>query len=69
MPLTPVVSGVEQIFHDLLVELRLLVVAEVEERDRQGEAWEIESGNRNKEEQPTHTWMTWRWCERCKTQP
>ena len=38
--LTPVVSGVAQDFHDLLVELRLLLVAEVEEgkeEDRQEE--------------------------------
>ena len=31
MPFTSVGSGVEQVFHDLLVELRLLLVAEVEE--------------------------------------
>ena len=38
--LTPVGSGVAQVFHDLLVELRLLLVAEVEEgkkENRQGE--------------------------------
>ena len=35
--LTPVVSGVVQVFHELLVELRLLLVAEVEEGDRQEE--------------------------------
>ena len=38
--LTPVVGGVAQVFHDLLVELRLLLVAEVEqgeEEDRQEE--------------------------------
>ena len=38
--LTPVGSGVAQVFHDLLVELRLLLVAEVEEgeeEDRQEE--------------------------------
>ena len=38
--LTPVVSGVVQVFHELLVELRLLLVAEVEEgeeEDRQEE--------------------------------
>ena len=38
--LTPVVGGVAQVFHDLLVELRLLLVVEVEEgetEDRQGE--------------------------------
>ena len=32
--LTPVVSEVAQVFHDLLVELRLLLVAEVEEGGR-----------------------------------
>ena len=38
--LTSVVGGVAQVFHDLLVELRLLLVAEVEEgeeEDRQEE--------------------------------
>ena len=43
--LTPVGSGVAQVFHDLLVELRLLLVAEVEEgeeEDRQEEGWEVE---------------------------
>ena len=33
--LTPVVSGVAQIFHDLLVELRRLLVAEVEEGEEE----------------------------------
>ena len=33
--LTPVVSGVAQVFHDLLVELRLLLVAEVEEGEKE----------------------------------
>ena len=45
--LTPVGCGVAQVFHDLLVELRLLLVAEVEEgevEDRQEESWEVESG-------------------------
>ena len=32
--LTPVGRGVAQVFHDLLIELRLLLVAEVEERER-----------------------------------
>ena len=54
--LTPVVGGVAQVFHDLLVELRLLLVAEVEEgeeEDRQEEGWEVESGvGRVKEKQP-----------------
>ena len=32
--LTPVFRGVAQVFHELLVELRLLLVAEMEERER-----------------------------------
>ena len=58
--LTPVGSGVAQVFHELLVELRLLLVAEVEEReeeDRQEEGWEAESGEDQREER-TLTWMT-----------
>ena len=50
--LTPVCRGVAQVFHDLLVELRLLVVAEVEEgekEDRQEESWEVESGVQGEE--------------------
>ena len=46
-------------FHDLLVELRLLLVAEVEEgeeEDRQEEGWEVESGVGQVEE--TTTWLT-----------
>ena len=35
--LTPVVGGVAQAFHDLLVELRLLLVAEVEEEEEEEE--------------------------------
>ena len=62
--LTHVVSGVAQVFHDLLVELRLLLVAEVEEgeeEDRQEEGCEVESGvGRVKERQPL-TCMAWRW--------
>ena len=57
--LTPVVGGVAQVFHDLLVELRLLLVAEVEEgeeEDRQEEGWEVESGEDQREER-TLTWM------------
>ena len=49
--LTPVVGGVAQVFHDL-VELRLLLVAEVEEgvkEDRQEEGWEVESGVQGEE--------------------
>ena len=62
--LTPVCRGVAQVFHDLLVELRLLLVAEVEEgekEDRQEEGWRVESGvGRVKERQPL-TCMAWRW--------
>ena len=50
--LTPVVGGVVQVFCELLVELRLLLVAEVEEReeeDRQEEGWEVESGDQDEE--------------------
>ena len=45
--LTPVGRGVAQVFHDLLVELRLLLVTEVEERgeeEGQEESLEVESG-------------------------
>ena len=70
--LTPVVSGVAQVCHVLLVELRLQLVVEVKEegnKDGQDEGEEVESGvGRVKERQPTHTWMTWRWGDRCKTQ-
>ena len=57
--LTPVVGGVAQDFHDLLIELRLLLVAEVEEGekgDRQEEGWEVERGVDQREER-TLTWM------------
>ena len=47
-------------------------MVEVEEEgkeDGQEESEEVESGEgRVKERQPPHTWMTWRWGERCKTQ-
>ena len=70
--LTLVRRGVAQVFHVLLVELRgQLVVEEVEEgkEDGQEEGEEVESGEaRVKERQPPHTWMTWRWGEKCKTQ-
>ena len=48
-----VVGGVVQVFHELLVELRLLLVAEVEEgeeEDRREEGWEVESGEDQGEE-------------------
>ena len=57
--LSSVVGGVAQVFHDLLVELRLLHVAEVEEgeeEDRQEEGWEAESGVQGEED--TQSWMT-----------
>ena len=53
-------SGVAQVFHDLLAELRLLLVAEVKdmgEEDRQEESWEVESG----EDQRGETTLTWMW--------
>ena len=49
-----------QVLHDLLVELQLLLVAEVEEgeeEDRQEESWEVQSGEGQGEER-TLTWMT-----------
>ena len=60
--LTPVVGGVAQAFHDLLVELRLLLVAEVEEgeeEDRQEEGWDVESGVQGEEvAHMDDMWMT-----------
>ena len=57
--LTPVGRGVAQVFHELLVELRLLLIAEVEEgkeEDRQEEGWEEVKGGSQVEETTT-TWM------------
>ena len=58
--LTPVVGGVAQVFHDLLVELQLLLVAEVEEgeeEDRQEEGWEVDSGVQGRvKERDNHVW-------------
>ena len=57
--LTPIVGGVAQVFRDLLVELRLLLVAEVEEgkkENRQEEGEEVKGGNQREEK--TLTWMT-----------
>ena len=56
--LNPVSSGVAQVFHDLLVELPLLLVAEVEEgkeEDRQEEGEEVKGGSQV--EETTTTWM------------
>ena len=47
--LTPVCRGVAQVFHDLLVELRLLLVAEEEGEEVKG---------RSQVEEITTTWMT-----------
>ena len=50
--LTPVVGGVAQVFHDLLVELWLLLVDEVEEgeeEDRQEEGEEAKGGSQVEE--------------------
>ena len=61
MPSSPLLAESHRVYDELLVELRLLLVAEVEEgeeEDRQEESWEVESGvGRVKEKQPTHTWM------------
>ena len=46
--LTPVVGGVVQVFHDLLVELRLLLVAEVEEGEEEEGQEERWRGKRRK---------------------
>ena len=57
--LTPVGRGIAQVFHDLLIELRLLLVAEVEERgeeEGEEESWEVERLE-IKVKRP-HTWMT-----------
>ena len=57
--LTPVCRGVAQVFHVLRVELRLLLVAEVEEEeeeDRQEEGDEVKGGSQV--EEITTTWMT-----------
>ena len=57
--LTPFGSGVAQVFHVLLAELRLLLVAEVEEGARQEEGWEVESGVgrvKERDNQRTHGW-------------
>ena len=56
--LTPVGCGVAQNFHDLLVEFRLLLVAEVdegEEEEGQEEGEEVKRGNQV--EETTTTWM------------
>ena len=56
-----VCRGVEQVFHDLHVELRLLLVAEVDEgekEDRQEEGEEVKGGSQGEE-----TTTTWIWSE------
>ena len=54
--LTPVGRGVAQVFHDLLVELWLLLVAEVEERGEEGqeESWEVEREEKIKSKRQPH---------------
>ena len=56
--LTPVCRGLAKVFLDLLVELRLLLVAEVEEgeeEDKQEESEEVKGGSQI--EETTTTWM------------
>ena len=55
--LTPVGSGVAQVFHDLLVELRLLLVAEVEEEEEEGQEESEEVTGGSQVEETTTTWM------------
>ena len=56
--LTTVVGGVAKVFHDLLVDLGLLLVAEVEDgekEDEQEEGEEVKGGSQG--ERTTTTWM------------
>ena len=56
--LTTVGRGVAQVFHDLLVELRLLLVAEVEEGEEEEGQEEGEEGiGGSQVEETTTTWM------------
>ena len=69
--LSPVVSGVAQAFHDLLVELQLLLVAEEEERGRgrqTGGRLRSREWSRSSQKRQPRTCMAWRWGERCKSQ-
>ena len=54
----PVGSGVAQVFHDVLVVLQLLLVAEVEEaEDEEGQDdWEVESGEDHRVEKRSRGW-------------
>ena len=55
--LTPVCRGVAQVFHVLLVVLRLLLVAEVEEEgkeERQEEGEEVKGGSQVEEREQPH---------------
>ena len=66
--LTPVCRGVAQVFHDLLFELRLLVVDEVEEgeeEDRQEEDEEVKGGSQVGE--ITTTWMASESADKART--
>ena len=58
MPSPPLVAELHKVFHDLLDELRLQLVAQVEEgkvEDRQEEGKEIKGGSQV--EETTTTWM------------
>ena len=56
--LTPVGRGVAQVFHDLLVELRLLLVAEKEEGEEEDRREEREEVKGESQVEETTTWMT-----------
>ena len=58
--LTPVGRGVAQVFHDLLVELRLLLFAEVEEGEEEGQEESEEVKGGSQVEETTTTWMAMR---------
>ena len=55
--LTPVVSGVAQVFHVLLVEFRLLLVVEVEEGDRTGGRLRSREWSRSSQRETTNAHM------------
>ena len=55
--LIPFGSGAAQVFHVLRIELRLLLVAEVEEGDRQEEGWESREWSRSCQRETTNAHM------------
>ena len=58
MPSLPLVAELRKVFHELLVELRLLLVAEVEEREEEkGQEEGEEVKGRSQVEETTTTWM------------